>query len=79
VPQPFKVSLAYRQRQSPQVIAVERQNVEGVELHLVIVLAGMQSVEIGDAVDAKDHRFAIDDELLVSVLQRGLDDPIDQS
>jgi hypothetical protein len=30
---------------------VERQNVEGVELHLVIVLAGMQRVEIGDAVE----------------------------
>jgi hypothetical protein len=26
------------------VIAVERQNVEGVELYLVIVLAGMQRV-----------------------------------
>jgi hypothetical protein len=44
-------------------------------LHLVIVLAGMQRVEIGDAIDAEDDRFTIDDELPVSVLQRGLYDP----
>jgi hypothetical protein len=44
-------------------------------MHLVIVLARVQRVEVGDAVDAEDDRLAIDDELLVSVLQRGLDDP----
>jgi hypothetical protein len=44
-------------------------------MHLVILLALVQCVEIGDAVHAKDHRFAVDDELLVPVLQRGLDDP----
>jgi hypothetical protein len=41
------MGLAHRQGQGAQVIAVERQNVEGIELHLVIVLAGMQRVEIG--------------------------------
>ena len=35
----------------------------------------MQRVEIGDAIDAEDDRFTIDDELPVSVLQRGLYDP----
>jgi hypothetical protein len=69
------VGLAHRQGQGPQVVAAERQNVEGVELYLVIVLARMQRVEIGDAVDGKDDGLAIDDELLVSVLQRRLDDP----
>jgi hypothetical protein len=44
---------------------VERQNVESIELHLVIVLAGMQRVEIGDAVDAEDDRLAVEDELLM--------------
>jgi len=41
----------------------------------VIVLAGMQRVEIGDAVNPEDDGLAIDDELLVAVFQRGLDDP----
>jgi hypothetical protein len=58
-----------------QVIAVEGKKFEGVRLDLVILLALVQCVEIGDAVHAKDHRFAVDDELLVPVLQRGLDDP----
>ncbi|WP_349253736.1 hypothetical protein [Bradyrhizobium sp. CB82] len=31
------------------------KNVEGVELDLVIVLAAVQRVEIGDAVDAEHH------------------------
>jgi hypothetical protein len=35
----------------------------------------MERVEIRDAVNAKDDRLAIDDELLVAILQRGLDDP----
>jgi len=38
------------------------------------VFAGMQRVEIGDAIDAKDDSLAIDDELLVAVFQGGLDD-----
>jgi hypothetical protein len=54
----------------PQIVAIEGKNVEGIELHLVIVPAGMQRVEIGDAVDSEHGRFAIDDELLVSVLPR---------
>jgi len=39
------------------------------------MLAGVQRVEIGDAVDAKDDGLAIDHEVLGAVLQRGLDDP----
>jgi hypothetical protein len=31
----------------------------------VIVLAGMQRVEIGDAIDAEDHGFTVDDEMLL--------------
>jgi hypothetical protein len=69
------MGLAHRQGKRAQIIAIERQNVEGIELHLVIVLAGMRRVEIGDAVNAEDDGFAIDDELLVFVLQRGLNDP----
>ena len=53
---------AQMQRQLAQIIAIERQDVEGVELHLVVVPAGMQAVEVGDAVDAKQHCLAVDDE-----------------
>ena len=31
-------------------------------------------VEIGDAIDAEQHRFAVDHERTVSIPQRGLDD-----
>ena len=41
----------------------------------MIEFAGMDGVEIRDAVNAENDRLAIDDELLVSVLQRRLDDP----
>ena len=39
------------------------------------MLARMQGVEIGDAVSAKHHGLAVNDELLVPVLQCRLDDP----
>jgi hypothetical protein len=35
----------------------------------------VQGVEVGDAVDAKHDGLAIDDELLVPVLQRAIHDP----
>ena len=37
--------------------------------------ARVRGIEIGDAIDAKDDLLAVDDELLVPVLQRSLDDP----
>ena len=43
--QPRKVGLAHRQRQSAEIVTGERHDVEGVQLHLLIVLAGMQRVE----------------------------------
>jgi hypothetical protein len=67
-----RARLALSQRQAAQVVAVER-HVEGVELHLVVVPAWVQGVEVGDAVDAEHDRFAIDDELPVPVLERALD------
>jgi hypothetical protein len=35
------------------MLAVEGQGIEGVQLHFVILLSGMQRLEIGDAVDAE--------------------------
>ena len=60
-----------RLRSSPVV----GQAVEGVELDLVVVLARVQGVEVGDAVDAKHHGLAVDDEPGLSDLPGGLDDP----
>jgi hypothetical protein len=41
----------------------------------MIEFAGVQGIEIRDAVNAENDGFAIDDELPVSVLKRRLDDP----
>src|ERR1035438_6318421 len=62
-------------REGAQILAVERQRVEGVELHLVIMLPRVQGVEVGNTIDAEDNGLAVNDELLLAVLQRGLDDP----
>ncbi|MEY9228364.1 hypothetical protein ABIF68_007576 [Bradyrhizobium japonicum] len=62
------------QRQIAQVVAAHREDIEGIELHLMLVLAGVQRVEIGNAVNAEDHGLAIDDEMLLTVLQGGLSD-----
>jgi hypothetical protein len=47
-----------------QVVAVRCEQVEGVQLHLVVMLAGDEAVEVGHAVDAQHHGLAINDELL---------------
>jgi hypothetical protein len=60
--QPRQVGLAQVQRLLPQIIALERQDVEGIELHVVVMSTRMQPVEIGYAIDAKQNRLAIDDE-----------------
>ena len=41
----------------------------------MVVLAGMQGVEVGDAVHAEHHSLAIDDELALPDLPGGVDDP----
>jgi hypothetical protein len=65
----LQVGLAHRQRQVAQVVAIHREDVEGQQLGLVIVLAGVQDVEVGIAVDAADNGLAIDDEMLLPVLE----------
>jgi hypothetical protein len=47
-----KLVLPQVQRQRPEVVARAHQDVERVELDLLIMLAAMQAVEVGDAVDA---------------------------
>jgi hypothetical protein len=53
--------------------AIERQDIEGVKLDLVVMFPRVQPVEIGDAVNAEQHRLAIDDKGGLAVAQRGLD------
>ena len=43
-------------------ITVEREAIERVKLNLGVVLTGVQSVEIRNAVDPQQNRLAIDDE-----------------
>ena len=61
--QPGQVGLAHRQRQLAQIVAVADQHVEGIELHFVIVLAAECSpLKSETAIDAEQHRLAIDHE-----------------
>ena len=39
------------------------------------MLSGMQRIEIGDAVNAEDHRFTVEHEALLPDLASGFDDP----
>jgi len=57
-----QVGFAKAQWQLAQVITVEREAIERVKLNLGVVLAGVKSVEIRNAVDPQQHRLAIDDE-----------------
>src|SRR5438477_2152488 len=53
--EPGEVGLAHRERKGAHIVTVTGQHVEGVKLPLVIMLARVQRVEIGDAVDP-EHR-----------------------
>jgi hypothetical protein len=70
-----EVLLAQEERQLPIVVAFARQHVEGVELDLVIVFAGLQGIEVGYPVHAQDDSLAVEHEPILAQFQRGLDDP----
>lgn len=57
--QPGEVRLAVRQRKLAQVVAIRHENIEGIELHFVVVLARVHAVEIADAVNAEQHRLPV--------------------
>ena len=69
-----QVGLAHGQRQLPQIVTIKRENIEGVQLHFVVMPAGMQPIEIGDAIDSEQDRLAVDHERGLPVPQRGFDD-----
>ena len=45
------------------------------ELDLLVALAGVQAIEIGNAVNAEHDGLAIDHELIMAIPQRAFDDP----
>jgi len=45
-----------------------------VELHFIVVFVEMQAIEIGTAIDAQQHGFAVDDERRIAVKERGRGD-----
>ena len=56
------------------ILAIADQDVEGVELDFLIVLAAVQAVEIRSTVNTQLHRLAIDHERRIPVTQSRLDD-----
>jgi len=54
-----RARLVLRRLRGAQTLAIERQDVEGIRLDFVIVLARVQDIEIGNTVNPKDDSFAI--------------------
>ena len=54
--QPFEVGLAHRQRQLAQIVTASGQDVESAELDLVVMLAGVQGIEVRNAFHAERPR-----------------------
>ena len=45
--EPFEVGFPHRQRKPAEIVATFRENVERAKLDFVVMLAGMQRVEVG--------------------------------
>jgi hypothetical protein len=56
----------------PEIVAALHEDVLGTELHLLVMLAGMQRVEVCDAID---HRLAVEHKTLLADFAGGFDDP----
>jgi hypothetical protein len=61
--EPRQVALAHRERQAAEILAIQRQAVDSIELHLTVVPARMQSVEIGYPVSTQHNGLAVDYEM----------------
>ena len=57
-----EAGLAHVERQSAEILAIADEDVEGVELHLGVMLAAVQAVEVRPAIDAQQHGLTIDHE-----------------
>ena len=58
-----------------EILAIKRKHVEGTELHLLIVFAGVQRIEVRQTIEAKNNRLAIDHKLLGPVLEGRFSNP----
>jgi len=56
-----RARLVLRRLVGAQILAIERQDVEGNQLDFVIVLERVQGIEIGNTVNPKDDSFAINE------------------
>src|SRR4029078_4242999 len=74
MPEEVRANLAlFEVRQKDAIHAPRKANhVEGVKLHLVIMLAAVQAVEVRYPVNAEKHRLAVDHKRAVSIPERGL-------
>jgi len=54
-----------------EILPIERQRVEGAELHLLIVLTRVQGIEVRRIIEAKDYPLSVNRKLHLPVLQRG--------
>jgi hypothetical protein len=57
-----EVVLAQMQWKLAEVLTVVHEDVEGVEPDLIVMLSGVQTVEIRDAVNTEQHSLAVEDE-----------------
>ena len=69
--QPGQIGLAHAEGKLAKILAVAHQHIERLELDLGIVPARVQPVEVRAAVDAQQHRLAVNDEGRVPVSKRG--------
>ena len=54
--------LPLAQRIAPEVDTVDREQVEGQQLHLGIMFARHRAIEVGEAIAVQPDRLAIEDE-----------------
>lgn len=67
-------STRHAERHLADILAIRDQHVERIKLHLVIVPAAVQPVEIGSAVDTEQHGLAVDHKRGLTIAERRLPD-----
>src|ERR1700747_3692776 len=73
--QPFKTSLTQMQRQLPQIITTFNEESKAQSCTSSSCLPECSALKSEDAVHAQDDGLTVNDEPLLPVLQRRLDDP----
>jgi len=63
-----KIGFSKGQGQGAKVIPIQGEDIEGIKLHLLVMVPGVQGDEIRNTIHAQNHGFTVNDELPVSVL-----------